>query len=37
MQQNAALSFLEMATFTRERDIWYYKNGKLVDIDDETA
>ncbi|CAN8068341.1 unnamed protein product [Agarophyton chilense] len=35
MERNASLSFLEMATFVRERNIWYYKSGKLVDVDDQ--
>ncbi|PXF44623.1 hypothetical protein BWQ96_05618 [Gracilariopsis chorda] len=35
MERNEALSFLEMATFVRERNTWYYKSGKLVDIDDQ--
>lgn len=36
MQRNSYISFLEMSTFAREENIWYYKSGKLVDIDDET-
>lgn len=34
MDRDASISFLEMATFVRERNIWYYKSGKLVDIND---
>lgn len=30
MQQNAPLSFMEMATFVCKDNIWYYKSGKLV-------
>ena len=36
MESNAAISFLEMARFTRERNVWYYKSGKLVDVDDDS-
>lgn len=35
MERNFPVSFVEMSTFVRERNIWYYKSGKLVDINDE--
>lgn len=34
MQGNAPVSFMELATFVCEGNIWYYKSGKLVDIDE---
>lgn len=35
MERDASVSFMEMSTFVRERNFWYYKSGKLVDINDE--
>lgn len=35
VEQRSPISFLEMSTFVRERNVWYYKNGKLVDVEDD--
>jgi uncharacterized protein YchJ len=34
---DVGVSFLEMSTFVREGDVWYYVDGKLVDVAGEES